>query len=160
MDASVTFIRSRLSETSSSENIKETASVMIGGINNVVNAARYQAVKDAPEVNSHSSLVSLPVFGLVEEPESSPYDLVDGEEEYLSPEERVEKRKREKTLKLENHHKKTNQVSDVSSEIFAYNLVEVKTTMLINLSQNRRLRKLKFLIKYFGVTPTCGLTVV
>ena len=91
--------------------MEQTASVMAIGLDNVVQSARNVAVKNSPTTNSHSSLVSLPVFSLVEEPERSEYDVLDEEEEYLSPEERVERRKEKEKEKAEAHYKTTNQVS-------------------------------------------------
>lgn len=84
---------------------------MVDGLNNVVQAARSQAVKEASTTDSQSSLVPLPIFSLKEEPEKSSYDVADPEEEFLSPEERIEKRMKEKELKAEKFKKTSNQVT-------------------------------------------------
>ena len=80
------------------------------GLDNVVQSARSVAVKDAIVTDSHSSIIPLPIFSLVEEPERNEYDVVDEDELYMSPEERLERRKAQKNEKAEAHHKVTNQV--------------------------------------------------
>ena len=100
----------RLSATSSSEDVEQAAAVMAIGLDNVVQSARSVAVKSSTSTNPHSSLVELPVFSLVEEPERSKHDIVDEDEEFLSPEERVERRKEKAAQKAEDHYKVTNQV--------------------------------------------------
>ena len=103
----------RLSETSASEDVKEAASVMVSGVNNVVQSARSQALKGAAVTDSHSSLVPLPVFSMTDEPERSSYIALDEEEEFLSPEERLERREAIKLANAEDHYKRANQVSCV-----------------------------------------------
>ena len=105
------FFTCRLSATSSSEEVKETAAVMAIGLDNVFQSARSVAVKSSTSTNPHLSLVELPVFSLVEEPERSEHDIVDEEEEFLSPEERVARRKEKAAQKAAAHYKVTNQVS-------------------------------------------------
>ena len=102
---------------------------MVGGIRNVVQAARAQVLKDASTVDSHSSLAPLPIFSLQEEPETSPNDITDPEEEYLSPEERVEKRNKKRKLKMENHSKTSNQVGYLRMFCFTENDI-LKPTLL------------------------------
>jgi len=100
----------RLSESSSSEDVEQTAAVMAVGLHNVVQSARSVAVKSSTVTDSHSSFVALPVFSLVEDPKRSEYDVIDEEEAYLSPEERIERRKQHGMKKAEDHYKVSNQV--------------------------------------------------
>ena len=105
------FIFCRLSSTSASEDIEQTATVMTAGLDNIVQSARKVAVSNSTSTSSHSSLVSLPVFSLPQEEQRSKHDILDEEEAYLSPEERMERRKVKEQIKLEAHNKLTNQVA-------------------------------------------------
>ena len=84
---------------------------MTAGLDNIVQSARKVAVSNSTSTSSHSSLVSLPVFSLPQEEQRSKHDILDEEEAYLSPEERMERRKVKEQIKLEAHNKLTNQVA-------------------------------------------------
>ena len=99
------FWKRRLSTSRASEDVEQAAAVMAIGLENVVQSARSVALK-----SSTSTDPSLPTFSLEEEPERSEYDILDEEEEYLSPEERIERRKEKQNIKAEAHYKVTNQV--------------------------------------------------
>ena len=114
----------RLSSTSASEDIEQTATVMTAGLDNIVQSARKVAVSNSTSTSSHSSLVSLPVFSLPQEEQRSKHDILDEEEAYLSPEERMERRKVKEQIKLEAHNKLTNQVAiikfSITIEVFSF----------------------------------------
>ena len=84
---------------------------MVAGLENVVQSARSQVIRDADAVDSHSSLVSLPIFSLKPQPERSSRVVLDEEEEFLSPEERLERRKVLADQKSSSHEKNRMQVS-------------------------------------------------
>ncbi|XP_076818399.1 uncharacterized protein LOC143464499 isoform X1 [Clavelina lepadiformis] len=103
----------RLSESKPAEDVRDTAEVMVAGLENVVKSARSQVIRDADAVDSHSSLVSLPIFSLKPQPEHSSRVVLDEEEEFLSPEERLERRNVLADQKSSSHEKNRMQAMKV-----------------------------------------------
>ena len=106
----------RLSNSRASEDVAQTAAIMAIGLDNVVQSARSVALKSSTVASSRSSSsISMPMFSLAEEPITDRYDVLDDEEQYLSPQQRLERRKEKQTMKAEAHYKVTNQVGLSSS---------------------------------------------
>jgi len=111
----------RLSLTKSTENVHETASVVVVGLENVVKAARQQVLDNAEAVDPGQSLVSLPSFSLKPQAQVSSRAITDDYEQFLSPEDRVKRRNELQKQKEQKHKKNQEQVFTTSPQNFSWN---------------------------------------